>query len=131
MPRTRSAQRAALKDAAQSNDDPSGLAESASTPPKSFQGQLDKFEYAAADQEEQDGAEVTDSAPKSTKRARVVTKSESAAYAPPGKKRKSSSYAAPSKYAHLSPLVDIIEPNLICIFIGFNPVSNVHLGVYH
>lgn len=37
------------------------------------------------------------------------------------KKRKASSYADPSKYAHLSPLTDILEPNLICVFVGTNP----------
>lgn len=41
---------------------------------------------------------------------------------PPKKKhRQTSQYAPPSKYAHLSPLTDIFAPNLICIFIGFNP----------
>ncbi|KAH7086593.1 uracil-DNA glycosylase-like protein [Paraphoma chrysanthemicola] len=39
----------------------------------------------------------------------------------PKKKRASSKYADPSKYAHLSPLVDILEPNLICVFVGTNP----------
>ena len=40
----------------------------------------------------------------------------------PSKKfKQSSKYAPPSKYAHLSELTDIIEPNLIGIFVGFNP----------
>lgn len=40
----------------------------------------------------------------------------------PGKKRRASSkYAHPSKYAHLKPLTDILEPNLICVFVGTNP----------
>ncbi|OBT89445.1 hypothetical protein VE02_02029 [Pseudogymnoascus sp. 03VT05] len=30
-------------------------------------------------------------------------------------------YAPPSKYAHLNELVDILEPHLLCIFIGLNP----------
>ena len=34
---------------------------------------------------------------------------------------KSSTYADPSKYAHLKGLTDIIEPNLVGIFVGFNP----------
>ena len=34
---------------------------------------------------------------------------------------KTSTYADPSKYAHLKELTDIIEPNLIGIFVGFNP----------
>jgi len=32
-----------------------------------------------------------------------------------------SGYADPSKYAHLSPLTDILEPGLICVFVGTNP----------
>lgn len=36
-------------------------------------------------------------------------------------KRPSKQYADPSKYAHLKPLTDILEPDLICIFVGFNP----------
>ena len=40
---------------------------------------------------------------------------------PAKKRRQSSKYAPPSKYAHLPKLVDILEPNLICAFIGFNP----------
>ncbi len=39
----------------------------------------------------------------------------------PRKKRPSTKYAPPSKYAHLKPLTDIMEPNLICVFVGFNP----------
>ncbi|GAB7344172.1 hypothetical protein MBLNU457_2064t1 [Dothideomycetes sp. NU457] len=40
---------------------------------------------------------------------------------PAKRKRESSKYAPPSKYAHLAPLVDILEPNLICVFVGTNP----------
>lgn len=40
----------------------------------------------------------------------------------PAKKRKQSSrYAPPSKYAHLPPLQDVLDYNLICIFVGTNP----------
>ncbi|KAI1186993.1 DNA glycosylase [Nemania serpens] len=35
--------------------------------------------------------------------------------------RASSSYAPPSTYAHLPPLVDVIAPNLLVLFIGLNP----------
>ena len=34
---------------------------------------------------------------------------------------KASTYADPSKYAHLKELPDIMEPNLLGIFVGFNP----------
>ncbi|CAK3944494.1 G U mismatch-specific DNA glycosylase [Lecanosticta acicola] len=37
------------------------------------------------------------------------------------RKRQSSRYAPPSKYAHLKKLDDILEPDLICVFVGFNP----------
>lgn len=40
---------------------------------------------------------------------------------PAKKRRQSSKYAPPSKYAHLPKLVDIMEPNLIGVFVGFNP----------
>ncbi|SMR50483.1 unnamed protein product [Zymoseptoria tritici ST99CH_3D1] len=40
---------------------------------------------------------------------------------PSKRKRPSSRYAPPEKYAHLAPLTDILTPNLICVFVGFNP----------
>lgn len=40
---------------------------------------------------------------------------------PNKRRRESSKYAPPEKYAHLKPLTDILEPNLICVFVGFNP----------
>ncbi|KAI7514700.1 DNA glycosylase [Hortaea werneckii] len=48
--------------------------------------------------------------------------SQSLVSSPPTKrKRPSSKYAPPSKYAHLPKLLDILEPDLICIFVGTNP----------
>jgi mismatch-specific thymine-DNA glycosylase len=42
--------------------------------------------------------------------------------AKPSKKRRApSKYAPPSKYQHLSPLTDILAPNLIAVFVGTNP----------
>lgn len=44
--------------------------------------------------------------------------------APPGAKRQrkaSTKYVAPSKYAHLPYLNDVLEPNLLVLFIGLNP----------
>ncbi|EMC98621.1 hypothetical protein BAUCODRAFT_64646 [Baudoinia panamericana UAMH 10762] len=40
---------------------------------------------------------------------------------PSKRRRQSSKYAPPSKYAHLPKLTDILQPNLICIFVGTNP----------
>lgn len=53
-----------------------------------------------------------------------ITKTVSVSPSPSAKKRKrpSSSYAPPSKYAHLgNNLVDCLASNLICVFIGVNP----------
>ncbi|KXT03037.1 hypothetical protein AC578_650 [Pseudocercospora eumusae] len=49
------------------------------------------------------------------------TPSASASASPAKKRKQSKKYAPPSKYAHLKPLTDILEPKLICIFVGFNP----------
>lgn len=40
---------------------------------------------------------------------------------PAKKRRQSSRYAPPSKYAHLPKLTDILEPDLIAVFVGTNP----------
>jgi G:T/U-mismatch repair DNA glycosylase len=45
----------------------------------------------------------------------------SASSSPHKKSRSPAGYAPPSKYAHLNELVDILEPNLICAFVGLNP----------
>ncbi|KAK1083191.1 hypothetical protein LTR33_003415 [Friedmanniomyces endolithicus] len=44
-----------------------------------------------------------------------------AVHDPAEKRRQSSRYAPPSTYAHLPKLTDILEPTLICIFVGTNP----------
>jgi TDG/mug DNA glycosylase family protein len=45
----------------------------------------------------------------------------SSSSSPSKKPRTPTGYAPPSKYAHLNELVDILEPNLLCVFIGLNP----------
>ena len=40
---------------------------------------------------------------------------------PRKKSRPPSGYAPPSTYAHLPELVDVLEPNLLCVFVGLNP----------
>jgi mismatch-specific thymine-DNA glycosylase len=48
---------------------------------------------------------------------------------PKKKSRSPSGYATPETYAHLSGLADILEPNLICVFIGLNPgISTAETG---
>lgn len=62
--------------------------------------------------------------PNATRKRPEKAISEDATSSPtPAKKRsrKLSGYAPPSQYAHLPKLTDILEPNLIGIFVGFNP----------
>jgi mismatch-specific thymine-DNA glycosylase len=40
---------------------------------------------------------------------------------PAKRRRQPSKYAPPSTYSHLPTLVDVLEPNLICVFVGTNP----------
>jgi mismatch-specific thymine-DNA glycosylase len=47
--------------------------------------------------------------------------SVAASPSPAKRRRQPSKYAPPSKYAHLPTLVDVLEPNLICVFVGTNP----------
>lgn len=102
-----------------------------SPPRASFKGQLAKYSYAGKSTKENDSPEPADASCRpSAKRSRTTTEiktspSSTVATPPsphaPKRQRKSSKYANPSKYAHLSPLVDILEPNLICVFVGTNP----------
>ncbi|KFZ16837.1 hypothetical protein V502_04875 [Pseudogymnoascus sp. VKM F-4520 (FW-2644)] len=50
-----------------------------------------------------------------------VPSSASSPSSPNKKSRTPAGYAHPSKYAHLNELVDILEPDLVCVFIGLNP----------
>jgi TDG/mug DNA glycosylase family protein len=98
--------------------------------PVSFNGKLQQYQYSdatsSAGDSKADGMTASLKQTRTT-RARVngtvvpdakarVTKSKSHR-----KKRPSARYAPPSQYAHLKPLTDILEPNLICVFVGFNP----------
>ncbi|KAF2868620.1 uracil-DNA glycosylase-like protein [Massariosphaeria phaeospora] len=90
----------------------------------SFKGHLDKFQYDQSPISAYNDAEVPGSAQKLSKRTRssnTTVATETAVSPRPKKKRKASKYAEPSKYSHLSPLVDILQPNLICVFVGTNP----------
>ena len=100
-----------------------------STPtPLDFKANLERFRHAPIVEVPARPALATDSSPASTSRRKrrldeVVEDGTTAAKSPsPGKKpRQSSRYAPPSKYAHLPKLVDILEPCLIGVFVGFNP----------
>lgn len=58
---------------------------------------------------------------RSRKRPQDLTSALASSPSPSKKRRESSKYAPPSKYAHLPKLTDILAPNLICVFVGTNP----------
>ncbi|KAH6642999.1 uracil-DNA glycosylase-like protein [Boeremia exigua] len=94
-----------------------------SQPPASFKGRIAKYEYTNSSAKED---QTPSSASPARPAKRLRTTSVTATKATPSpraakKQRKSSKYADPSQYAHLSPLVDILEPNLVCVFVGTNP----------
>ena len=55
--------------------------------------------------------------------ATILSPSQTPSTPPPSAKRRRqpSKYAPPSKYAHLPTLLDVLEPDLICVFVGTNP----------
>jgi mismatch-specific thymine-DNA glycosylase len=110
-----------------SNDDSNDLEDptDATQAPPSFSGKLQKFQYSTVTSS---STSVALAIPAKTagKRARKGTidgdeKAASASPSPAKKRRPSSKYAPPEKYSHLAPLTDILEPGLICVFVGFNP----------
>ncbi|KAI8933841.1 hypothetical protein NX059_009542 [Plenodomus lindquistii] len=110
MPQTRSAR--ITPDAAQVESRNEAL-----SPPTSFKDQISRFEFKEDDAQEARDTMISTTA---TKRA-LTTPSTPPVPVFKKQKRKQSKYAPPSKYAHLTPLVDILAPNLICIFVGTNP----------
>ncbi|KAL1795042.1 hypothetical protein ACET3X_006858 [Alternaria dauci] len=108
-----------------SNDGITEAGERLATPPSaSFQNKLKKYQYTET-RTAQDATLPFSPPTKSRKRSRTTAtaavKDVPELSARPKKKRTPSRYADPSKYAHLSPLVDILQPNLICVFVGTNP----------
>ncbi|KAF2450473.1 DNA glycosylase [Karstenula rhodostoma CBS 690.94] len=94
----------------------------------SFKGKLAKFHYTSTTFKSDNANPESTVSLRSSKRTRdtvtIANTADETLDAPsprPNKKRKPSGYAPTSKYAHLSPLVDILEPNLICVFVGTNP----------
>ncbi len=112
--------------------DSSVCGEEAETVPKTFNGKLRQYHFTAAISSASSG--ITNGVGKATVGATIAngrlkrkpSLKEDADFAvrspSPSKKRRSpSKYAPPSKYAHLPLLNDILEPNLIAVFIGNNP----------
>jgi TDG/mug DNA glycosylase family protein len=113
-----------MEDTTEQSDGPIALA--------SFNGKLQHFAFDDATSGANNGSAVTRRQTRGSVRGtnagthvaageNKVTKARVTKAAAPRKKRPSKQYAEPSKYAHLKPLTDILEPNLICVFVGFNP----------
>lgn len=108
-----------------SDDEPTSIKRTA----PSFKEQLSKYQYVSNATTSENAPTASPVSTRSKRMRTTVTTATStqddthtATSSPrPKKKRKPSSYAPPSKYAHLSPLVDILEPDLICVFVGTNP----------
>ena len=100
----------------------------ATAPTADFRTSLERFRHVGGSDGSARPARIATRllvSPSSRKRPldEIVEDDASTAKSPsPGKKRRQSSrYAPPSKYAHLPKLVDILEPGLIGVFVGFNP----------
>jgi G:T/U-mismatch repair DNA glycosylase len=116
-----------------SNDNANDLEEptDASQAPPSFNGKLQQYQYSTVTSSTASvapfvGLPLSILGKTAGKRARKETVDRdgtlaSASPSPAKKRRPSSKYAPPEKYAHLKELTDILEPGLICVFVGFNP----------
>ncbi|KAK6333397.1 hypothetical protein TWF718_011210 [Orbilia javanica] len=101
----------------------------------SFKGSIDKFSAASAapaapaapaasataSSSTGESKESQETTRTSTKRKYSDVLSYKAGAAPGGPKKKSSSYAPPSKYAHLKGVPDQLGDNMLCMLIGLNP----------
>lgn len=105
---------------------------SPTTGPASFNGRLNLASYAFSSKLEIKEETQTSSLRKSTRNSTATTPllsptpkrkfTSSTPSSSPRKKAKSpAGYAPPSTYAHLPELQDVLEPNLLCVFIGLNP----------
>lgn len=80
----------------------------------SFKSSIEQYQY-------NDSQDTTRETRSRTKRAIAAVDAVEKPVKSSKKRKSSSKYAPPSKYAHLMELVDILEPNLICVFVGTNP----------
>ncbi|KAK3076417.1 hypothetical protein LTS18_013065, partial [Coniosporium uncinatum] len=92
--------------------------------PSTFSGKLEQFHYGDTTSPNSSAvrAAITTGTRSSTSLKRTLASQTEEVRAtsspsPASKKRRvASKYAPPSKYSHLKPLTDILEPNLICVF---------------
>ncbi|RMX71866.1 hypothetical protein D0869_15197 [Hortaea werneckii] len=84
----------------------------------SFKANIERFRHGA---DESNGNEPAYKINRKRPLDGIVTNTTPPTSSPNKRKKPSSKYAPPSKYAHLPKLLDILEPDLICIFVGTNP----------
>ncbi|RMY17595.1 hypothetical protein D0867_05922 [Hortaea werneckii] len=84
----------------------------------SFKANIERFRHGA---DESNGNEPAYKINRKRPSDDSVTNTTPPTSSPNKPKKPSSKYAPPSKYAHLPKLLDILEPDLICIFVGTNP----------
>jgi len=103
----------------------SEITEASTAATTSFKDRVGKFQYSSGNALSNNNTVESGRPQRAAKRARPAEPdalaTASTPSARPKKKCATSQYAGASKYAHLSPLVDILEPNLICVFVGTNP----------
>ncbi|KAH7319224.1 uracil-DNA glycosylase-like protein [Rhexocercosporidium sp. MPI-PUGE-AT-0058] len=94
--------------------------------PPSFKGRLNLADYSFSPAVKLESSRqsprissITNSPSK--RKSTHLTPSPSPSKRPKSKSRSSSGYAPPSTYAHLPELRDVLQENLICVFIGLNP----------
>jgi hypothetical protein len=66
-------------------------------------------------------APTAESSPSPVKNSVTRTKVTSGRITKTQKKRSSSSYAPPTKYAHLNELADAVDDDILCLMVGHNP----------
>ncbi|KAF2107599.1 uracil-DNA glycosylase-like protein [Lophiotrema nucula] len=133
MSRTRTSKRLA-EEASEGSPPPISADDSGTNiiqpPTPSFKDQLTRFQYASTTTSTTAASPSPSPLRSAAKRTRTTlatttdattTITTSSSFPRPKKKRKPSSYAPPTKYAHLTPLTDILAPNLITVFVGTNP----------
>lgn len=95
--------------------------------PASFKAAMERFRHnepgSQPESSTKEETEKQDHKPSRKRSSKPKYNSEPSDPTPTAKRRRkpSSKYAPPSTYAHLPPLTDILEPNLICVFVGTNP----------
>ena len=107
-------------------EDEASDAQVATTDPVAFKASLERFRHTDTENHQTEGEQHQDYKQGRKRPLKSIIKhEESTATAtspsPAKRRRQTSKYAPPSKYAHLPTLVDVLEPNLICVFVGTNP----------